>query len=101
MGYSKGIITANSNGTSYIICDGNRESVQIIVKVSGIVSNNVSKNTTTNKTNTTSKSDTTNTTNTVSKTEEKKENTPSTPVVTNTSATFNDISERAWGSTCY
>ena len=96
MGYSKGIITANSNGTSYIICDGNRESVQIIVKVSGIVSNNVSKNTTTNKTNTTSKSDTTNTTNTVSKTEEKKENTPSTPVVTNTSATFNDISERAW-----
>ena len=96
MGYSKGIITANSNGTSYIICDGNRESVQIIVKVSGTVSNNVSKNTTTNKTNTTSKSDTTNTTNTVSKTEEKKENTPSTPVVTNTSATFNDISERAW-----
>lgn len=95
MGYSKGIITANSNGTSYIICDGNRESVQIIVKVSGTVSNNVSKNTTTNKTNTTSKSDTTNTTNTVSKTEEKKENTPSTPVVTNTSATFNDISERA------
>ena len=92
MGYSKGIITANSNGTSYIICDGNRESVQIIVKVSGTVSNNVSKNTT-------SKSDTTNTTNTtntVSKTEEKKENTPSTPVVTNTSATFNDISERAW-----
>ena len=72
MGYSKGIITANSNGTSYIICDGNRESVQIIVKVSGTVSNNVSKNTTTNKTNTTSKSDTTNTTNTVSKTEEKK-----------------------------
>lgn len=96
IGYSKGIITANSNGTSYIICDGNRESVQIIVKVSGTVSNNVSKNTTTNKTNTTSKSDTTNTTNTVSKTEEKKENTPSTPVVTNTSATFNDISERAW-----
>ena len=37
MGYSKGIITANSNGTSYIICDGNRESVQIIVKVSGTV----------------------------------------------------------------
>lgn len=96
IGYSKGIITANSNGTSYILCDGNRESVQIIVKVSGTVSNNVSKNTTTNKTNTTSKSDTTNTTNTVSKTEEKKENTPSTPVVTNTSATFNDISERAW-----
>lgn len=25
MGYSKGIITANSNGTSYIICDGNRK----------------------------------------------------------------------------
>ena len=101
MGYSKGIITANSNGTSYIICDGNRESVQIIVKVSGTVNNNTSKNTTsknattnnTNKTNTTSKS---NTTNTINKTEEKKENTPSTPVVTNTSATFNDISERAW-----
>ena len=93
IGYSKGIITANSNGTSYIICDGNRESIQIIVKVSGTVSNNVSKNTTTNKTNTTSKSNTTNATN---KTEEKKETTPSTPVVTNTSATFNDISERAW-----
>lgn len=43
IGYSKGIITANSNGTSYIICDGNRESIQIIVKVSGTVSNNVSK----------------------------------------------------------
>lgn len=93
IGYSKGIITANSNGTSYIICDGNRESIQIIVKVSGTVSNNVSKNTTTNKTNTTNKSNTTNATN---KTEEKKETTPSTPVVTNTSATFNDISERAW-----
>lgn len=93
MGYSKGIITANSNGTSYIICDGNRESVQIIVKVSGTVSNNVSKNTTTNETNSTSKNNTTNATN---KTEEKKETAPSTPVVTNTSATFNDISERAW-----
>lgn len=98
MGYSKGIITANSNGTSYIICDGNRESVQIIVKVSGTVNNNTSKNTTsknattnnTNKTNTTSKS---NTTNTINKTEEKKE---TTPVVSSTSATFNDISERAW-----
>ena len=83
----------NSNGTSYIICDGNRESIQIIVKVSGTVSNNVSKNTTTNKTNSTSKNNTTNATN---KTEEKKETAPSTPVVTNTSATFNDISERAW-----
>ena len=93
IGYSKGIITANSNGTSYIICDGNRESIQIIVKVSGTVSNNVSKNTTTNKTNSTSKNNTTNATN---KTEEKKETAPSTPVVTNTSATFNDISERAW-----
>lgn len=98
MGYSKGIITANSNGTSYIICDGNRESVQIIVKVSGTVNNNTSKNTTsknattnnTNKTNITSKS---NTTNTINKTEEKKE---TTPVVSSTSATFNDISERAW-----
>lgn len=98
MGYSKGIITANSNDTSYIICDGNRESVQIIVKVSGTVNNNTSKNTTsknattnnTNKTNTTSKS---NTTNTINKTEEKKE---TTPVVSSTSATFNDISERAW-----
>lgn len=93
IGYSKGIITANSNGTSYIICDGNRESVQIIVKVSGTVNNNTSKNTTTNntnKTNTTSKSNTTNATN---KTEEKKE---TTPVVSSTSATFNDISERAW-----
>ena len=93
IGYSKGIITANSNGTSYIICDGNRESVQIIVKVSGTVNNNTSENTTTNntnKTNTTSKS---NTTNAINKTEEKKE---TTPVVSSTSATFNDISERAW-----
>lgn len=88
IGYSKGIITANSTGSSYIICDGNRESVQIIVKASGTVNNNV-----TNNTNTTSNS---NTANTTGKTEEKKENTPSTPVATNTSATFNDISGRAW-----
>lgn len=63
------------------------------MKVSGTVNNNTSKNTTTNntnKTNTTSKS---NTTNAINKTEEKKE---TTPVVSSTSATFNDISERAW-----
>ena len=63
------------------------------MKVSGTVNNNTSKNTTTNntnKTNTTSKSNTNNATN---KTEEKKE---TTPVVSSTSATFNDISERAW-----
>lgn len=97
--YSKGLITANSNGTSYIICDGSRDSVQIIVKVSGTVNNNVSKNTTTNTTtkkNTTSNINT-NTNNTApSKTEENKENTQNTQVVSNVSATFNDISERAW-----
>lgn len=71
--YSKGVVSAVGTGTSYVLCDGNKESVQIIVNVEN-------NNTTTVKTETTT------------------EATTYTKAESNYTANtaFNDISGRAW-----
>lgn len=100
--YSKGIVTGNNTGVSYVICDSNFESVQIIVKVSGAVSNTTTSKTVTNNatinknTQTSNSSNSNNNSNTEVKKEENKVTQAIDNSVTYTTPSFNDISERAW-----